>query len=299
MFCFKIQTVFCLFVCDSSKYFINFLWYIIRMDFVKFVVVTIEWINTVPGEWSTNARRIIMDQFPNMLWWFNWIHSIRLDGTKYGKKDLINYNKHTANCNFLFLFILLLLIEIGNIYTAILDSDNILNECLLFVCITISVWNCIWGRIYSCSIIRIRNCWRWVRGLIANSLIGNFFSFLLYFRVRGRLGSLLMLTANSGILLAFIVGHYLEYVSVACLHLGFPLLFLFLFVFFPDTPFHYIKTDNLKVLQINFVFSIHLSFENVPFSDCSDIYRWQRNLYDFTKISTQMIWKKMLTYKKN
>lgn len=56
-----------------------------------------------------------------------------------------------------------------------------------------------------------------------------------------------MVTANAGILIAFIVGNYLDFITIAYVHLIFPTIFLLTFLFFPDTPYHFVKNNNETV----------------------------------------------------
>lgn len=74
--------------------------------------------------------------------------------------------------------------------------------------------------------------------------IGYIFKF---YSVRGTLGSLLMVCGNFGILIAFIAGHFLEFVPVAGVHIAFPALFVITLVLFPDTPYHFINFNQEEV----------------------------------------------------
>lgn len=67
------------------------------------------------------------------------------------------------------------------------------------------------------------------------------------FSVRGRLGSLLMLSANAGFLFAFIAGHYLNYHQIPFLGILISIVFIAAFVFFPDSPAHYLRRDDQEV----------------------------------------------------
>lgn len=77
----------------------------------------------------------------------------------------------------------------------------------------------------------------------------NLFSiFLVHFhRIRGRLGSLLMLNVCIGILLGFIAGTHLPYNLVPQIFLPLPIVFFLLFIFFPETPQHYVMRKNFDV----------------------------------------------------
>lgn len=61
---------------------------------------------------------------------------------------------------------------------------------------------------------------------------------VLYFRVRGVLGTFLVLTCNVGVLLAFVLGYFYDYVTVAWLISSLSILFMIGFWFMPETPQH-------------------------------------------------------------
>lgn len=61
--------------------------------------------------------------------------------------------------------------------------------------------------------------------------------------VRGRLGSLMMMSANLGILLAFVAGNYLSYQLVPRLFIWLPIIFLLSVFFFPETPFYCMRRN--------------------------------------------------------
>lgn len=64
--------------------------------------------------------------------------------------------------------------------------------------------------------------------------------------LRGILGSFFLLTVNLGTLLMFIIGSYLSYSIVSSLMLSFPLIFMLLFLFFPETPYYLLKCSKTK-----------------------------------------------------
>lgn len=62
--------------------------------------------------------------------------------------------------------------------------------------------------------------------------------YVLLHRIRGALSSISMLARNTGYMVAFAVGAYVEYVIVPYLYIGLPILFLILFLCLPNTaPF--------------------------------------------------------------
>lgn len=66
-------------------------------------------------------------------------------------------------------------------------------------------------------------------------------------RIRGRLGSLLMLSVCSGILCGFIAGTYFGYYLVPKIFLPLPIVFFGLFIFFPETPQYFITRKHFEV----------------------------------------------------
>jgi MFS family permease len=67
-------------------------------------------------------------------------------------------------------------------------------------------------------------------------------------RVRGRLGSMLVLSCNIGILFAYVAGYFVNYVESACIMLPIPMVFFIGFLFFPDTPTYLVKAKKFTVM---------------------------------------------------
>lgn len=65
--------------------------------------------------------------------------------------------------------------------------------------------------------------------------------------VRGSLGSLLVLSCNIGILIAFIIGNYLTYTIQLFIHASLPILFFVSFAFFPESPQYLMKIGKEEV----------------------------------------------------
>lgn len=61
------------------------------------------------------------------------------------------------------------------------------------------------------------------------------------------LGSLLPLSCNAGILLAFIIGHFFDYDTVPQILLGVPILYLILIATFPETPSYLLSINRSQV----------------------------------------------------
>lgn len=55
-------------------------------------------------------------------------------------------------------------------------------------------------------------------------------------KIRGTLGSTLILSCNFGLLLSYILGNYLSYFVIPMICMAFPVIFLIGFYFMPDTP---------------------------------------------------------------
>lgn len=65
--------------------------------------------------------------------------------------------------------------------------------------------------------------------------------------IRGRLGSLLSLYLNVGVLLGYVGGTYLAYTTVPYVMIAFPLLFICCFMFVPNTPQYLLGCGDLEV----------------------------------------------------
>lgn len=67
-------------------------------------------------------------------------------------------------------------------------------------------------------------------------------------KVRGTLGSTLILSCNSGLLLSYILGNYLSYFVIPMICMAFPVIFLIAFYFMPDTPTFFADKNKFEVL---------------------------------------------------
>lgn len=65
--------------------------------------------------------------------------------------------------------------------------------------------------------------------------------------VRGAIGSLLTLNFNVGILLGYIGGTYLPYTKVPYVMMAFPVIFLCMFAFMPDSPQYFLRKGKPEV----------------------------------------------------
>lgn len=70
---------------------------------------------------------------------------------------------------------------------------------------------------------------------------------LWYFRIRGKLGSLLMVVLMIGMLAAFVAGTYLPYKTVPFVFISMPVVFTIGFYFFPETMQQYLKQGKTEV----------------------------------------------------
>lgn len=73
--------------------------------------------------------------------------------------------------------------------------------------------------------------------------------------VRGRLGSLLMLCANSGFLFGFLAGYYLTYFTIPYFGIILSIVYLVSFTFFPETPSFLLRCKKEEVMR-NFSVSV-------------------------------------------
>uniref|UniRef100_A0A1A9W0R8 Major facilitator superfamily (MFS) profile domain-containing protein n=1 Tax=Glossina brevipalpis TaxID=37001 RepID=A0A1A9W0R8_9MUSC len=80
-------------------------------------------------------------------------------------------------------------------------------------------------------------------------------------RSRGILGTLLIVSCNTGILLAFILGNFFTYSGVAWILSSLPLLFVTCFAFLPESPQYLINRNNTKEAEKSLRY-----FRNVKYS---------------------------------
>lgn len=71
--------------------------------------------------------------------------------------------------------------------------------------------------------------------------------FCVFFRIRGKLGSLALLIRSTGYTIAFAVGAYVDYAVVPFIYLGIPIVFFVLLICLPDTPAQHIRTAKYDV----------------------------------------------------
>lgn len=67
------------------------------------------------------------------------------------------------------------------------------------------------------------------------------------------MGSLLVLFCNAGILLAYILGNFVDYTTFPIIFLIFPIVFFIGFIFFPETPQYLFKSGDEMVITITYI----------------------------------------------
>lgn len=65
--------------------------------------------------------------------------------------------------------------------------------------------------------------------------------------LRGRLGSLTVLARNLGVLLAYIVGSFVEYEIIPVIFIYIPIIYTVCLFFLPNTPQYHLSKGNFKV----------------------------------------------------
>lgn len=70
-------------------------------------------------------------------------------------------------------------------------------------------------------------------------------------RVRGRLGTILPLSINIGILTMLVANYFLSYLEITCIAMAVLFLFVCTFTFFPDTPRQLYKIRRKEVTNIS------------------------------------------------
>lgn len=66
-------------------------------------------------------------------------------------------------------------------------------------------------------------------------------------RVRGQLGTIITVSCNIGILIAFIAGNFMPYFTFTYYMAGIPLVFLVIFIGFPESPTYLMMIDQPTV----------------------------------------------------
>lgn len=66
-------------------------------------------------------------------------------------------------------------------------------------------------------------------------------------RVRGTLNTMLVVATSGGTLIGLLAGHFLGYVEAPRYFLLFPVLFIVLYSFMPETPYYLMKINRMEV----------------------------------------------------
>lgn len=74
---------------------------------------------------------------------------------------------------------------------------------------------------------------------------------VVHYRIRGALASLVTLSSNFGILIGFLTGNYFSYAIVPKVLLIFPIVFLALYQFFPESPYFLMQQNKVEVAYLN------------------------------------------------
>lgn len=73
------------------------------------------------------------------------------------------------------------------------------------------------------------------------------FVFLHCYSVRGKLSSIVQMSRYMGVLLAYVVGAYIEYIYVPIIFVFIPTIYALIFVFLPNTPQCYLRKNQIQV----------------------------------------------------
>lgn len=65
--------------------------------------------------------------------------------------------------------------------------------------------------------------------------------------IRGRLGSIIQLSRNTGILVSYIIGALVDYKYIPCIFIFIPILYVIGFVLLPNTPQFYLQNQRIQV----------------------------------------------------
>lgn len=101
--------------------------------------------------------------------------------------------------------------------------------------------------------------------------------------VRGAIGSLLTLNFNIGILFGYIGGTYLTYAQVPYVMIAFPIIFLFMFGFMPDSAQHFLRSGKPEKAEKSLRF-----YRNCKPTDQDDL-RLQKELEKLKAIAGQKV----------
>ncbi|XP_055317544.1 facilitated trehalose transporter Tret1-like [Sitodiplosis mosellana] len=103
-------------------------------------------------------------------------------------------------------------------------------------------------------------------------------------RIRGTLCTILVLGSTGGVLLGFVAGHFLEYAETPRIALMFPILYIALFSFMPETPYYLMKTNRMEEAEKSLRFYRNIS-PNAAVSDNKSFeYELSKLKYSYTEM---------------
>lgn len=88
-----------------------------------------------------------------------------------------------------------------------------------------------------------------LRLFISVRFVRDLWMHMAFHRIRGRLGSISMLSRNVGMLICFIIGSTLDYHYTPCVFVLIPIVSSIIFVTLPNTPQYYLQRNQLKVMK--------------------------------------------------
>lgn len=68
--------------------------------------------------------------------------------------------------------------------------------------------------------------------------------------IRGQIGTIYMYARNFGILIAFTIGSYYNYITASLFFIAITVVFLATFLFVPSTPQHFLQKNDFRVCLI-------------------------------------------------
>lgn len=136
---------------------------------------------------------------------------------------------------------------IGNLCFGYITANFGRKQPLMFIAIPCIIS---WLLIWFAQNVYYLYCARALSGFVGGGvfvMVPLFLSEIASDRVRGVLGSTLVLTANMGILLAFVLGNYCDYTMTPKVVIALTVLFVILFSFFPESPSFLMKQNQISV----------------------------------------------------
>ncbi|XP_059221136.1 facilitated trehalose transporter Tret1 isoform X2 [Stomoxys calcitrans] len=103
-------------------------------------------------------------------------------------------------------------------------------------------------------------------------------------KIRGTLGTFLVLFCNFGVLLAFVLGNYLSCRLVAWILLSLPVLFLLVMSFVPESPSYLANKNDLKGAERSLCY-----FRNVPYKSLETLPQIKLELQSLVDRSSQPV----------